>query len=234
MSDDARKPFLSRWSQRKLAAAREGGARPANEVVAPVAAVPVETAAPSLAQPGVDPVAPELPPVDSLSFDSDFTQFMQPKVNEALKRQALRKLFSDPRFNVMDGLDVYIDDYTKFEPMTPELVAQLNHAKFLFDPPKTRINAQGYAEDVPREPVEVGEAQPDDAAAPTANVDGQGQCDKPAGAATPIDAPSCDVQGIGLASEMRRSALPSDMLAGALESEEPHAAAITNSAGPRS
>ena len=52
----------------------------------------------------------------------------------------------------MDGLDVYIDDYTKFEPMSAELVAQLNHAKFLFDPPKTRVNAQGHVEDVPVEP----------------------------------------------------------------------------------
>jgi hypothetical protein len=29
----------------------------------------------------------------------------------------MRKLFSDPRFNVMDGLDIYIDDYSKPDPM---------------------------------------------------------------------------------------------------------------------
>ena len=39
------------------------------------------------------------------------------------------KLFSDPRFNVMDGLDVYIDDYTKGDPIPPELLARLEHAK---------------------------------------------------------------------------------------------------------
>ena len=100
-----------------------------------------------------EPPHPALPPVDSLSFDSDFTPFLQPKVDESLKRQALRKLFADPRFNVMDGLDVYIDDYSKFEPITPELVAQLNHAKFLFDPPKTRVNEHGHVEDVPDEQV---------------------------------------------------------------------------------
>ena len=94
-----------------------------------------------------------MPPIDSLSFDSDFTAFLQPNVDESLKRQALRKLFTDPRFNVMDGLDVYIDDYSKFEPISPELVAQLNHAKFLFDPPKTRVNEHGHVEDVPDEQV---------------------------------------------------------------------------------
>ena len=46
-----------------------------------------------------------------------------------LKRAALKKLFSDPRFNVMDGLDTYIDDYTKAEPVSEELLAQLEHAR---------------------------------------------------------------------------------------------------------
>jgi hypothetical protein len=31
----------------------------------------------------------------------------------------------------MDGLDTYIDDYNKFEPLTPLMVAALNHAKDL-------------------------------------------------------------------------------------------------------
>ena len=165
MSDEQRKPFLSRWSRRKLEAARESAARAAAPPVVPaVAPVPASATAPASAP--AEPPVVDLPTIESLSFDSDFTAFMQPTVDEALKRQALRKLVRDPRFNVMDGLDVYIDDYTKFEPMAPEIVAQLNHAKFLFDPPKTRINAQGHAEDIPVEGAEEGhepepaEAQP--------------------------------------------------------------------------
>lgn len=73
--------------------------------------------------------APALPALDSLSFDSDFRAFMHSKVEESVKRAALKKLFSDPRFNVMDGLDTYIDDYTKAEPITEELLAQLEHAR---------------------------------------------------------------------------------------------------------
>ncbi len=73
--------------------------------------------------------APQLPALDSLNFESDFKAFMHSKVEETVKRAALKKLFSDPRFNVMDGLDTYIDDYTKFEPITEELLGQLEHAR---------------------------------------------------------------------------------------------------------
>ena len=155
MTDDDRTPdapFLKLWSQRKLAASRES-TKPAG-TTPPTAAASQPAAPPVTATPAAvaDPAVPQpLPPVDTLSFDSDFTAFLKPDVDEALKRQALRKLFSDPRFNVMDGLDVYIDDYGKTVPIPPELVAQLNHAKFLFDPPKTRVNEHGHVEDVPAE-----------------------------------------------------------------------------------
>ena len=79
----------------------------------------------------VDPKAlpPELPPVDKLSIDSDFRGFFHPKVGEDVRRAALKKLFSDPRFNVMDGLDVYIDDYSKTEPIPPAMLAGLRQAQ---------------------------------------------------------------------------------------------------------
>src|SRR5205807_492932 len=41
------------------------------------------------------------------------------------KRAALKQLFRDPRFNIMDGLDTYIDDYTKADPIPPDIVADL-------------------------------------------------------------------------------------------------------------
>ena len=93
----------------------------------------------------------DLPPVESLTIDSDFTAYLQPKVDEALKRRALRQLFRDPHFNVMDGLDVYIDDYTKPDPIPPEIVREMVQGRYIFNPPPTRINAQGHVEDVPPE-----------------------------------------------------------------------------------
>jgi hypothetical protein len=92
-----------------------------------------------------------LPPVDTLTFDSDFRAFLQPHVGEDLKRQARRKLLHDPRFNVIDGLDVYIEDSSTPSPLEPAIAAGLAQARYIFDPPPTRVNAQGHVEDVPAE-----------------------------------------------------------------------------------
>src|SRR5258706_14489887 len=92
-------PFWARWSQRKQEA-RE----------APPAAAPADEV--------VDTPVPELPPVDELTPQSDFSAFMHPKVDADLLRAALKKLFSDPHFNVMDFLDSYYDEYMTYDPMT--------------------------------------------------------------------------------------------------------------------
>ena len=167
-NEPTERSFLRRWSQRKLAASREATEVDAARVAGIEKAAPARPAAPSVAAPAGAPAAEaatELPPVESLTFDSDFTRFLQPNVDGATRQAALRKLFSDPRFNVMDGLDVYIDDYNKFEPLPAELVKQLAHAKYLFDPPKTRVNAAGHVEDVPD--------TPEEAAAPALESPGQ-------------------------------------------------------------
>jgi hypothetical protein len=78
----------------------------------------------------------ELPALEALTFESDFGAFMHAKVDEGVKRAALKKLFTDPRFNIMDGLDVYIDDYSIEDPIPPGMLAQLQHARTtLFGPP---------------------------------------------------------------------------------------------------
>ena len=106
-----REPFLSRWSRRKEEALRS-----------PPEPAPGKT---------VDPEAPapELPPLDQLTPESDYRAFFHPKVNEDVRRAALKKLFSDPHFNVMDGLDVYIDDYSKSEPIPAAMLASLRQAQ---------------------------------------------------------------------------------------------------------
>ena len=155
---------LHRWSRRKHAAKRAEG-RPAVAVpvvpaAAPAAAAPAAEAiaSPSASSPpGIAPVAdalpaptPEpLPPIESLTPQSDFTPFMRPGVDDSLKRAALKKLFADPHFNVMDGLDVYIDDYSKPDPIPPDMLARLLQNRALFDPPRTRVNADGVVEEIP-------------------------------------------------------------------------------------
>jgi hypothetical protein len=124
MADEKHSPesfSLSRWSRRKLEAAR-----PAPAVAAEV---PLATAAPAAEDPAplAQPEPPPLPPVESLSLESDFSVFMQPKVEEDVKRAALKKLFSDPRFNLMDGLDIYTGDYTQADPMPVGMLEKLGN-----------------------------------------------------------------------------------------------------------
>jgi hypothetical protein len=106
-----REAFASRWSRRKEEARQSPPQAPAKTAVDPRAP------------------APELPPVDKLTIDSDFRAFFHPKVEEDVRRAALKKLFSDPRFNLMDGLDTYIDDYSKTEPIPPAMMAGLRQAQ---------------------------------------------------------------------------------------------------------
>ena len=146
----------------------------------PTAAAAGPAAAPATTAPegagAAAPAAVELPPIDSLSLASDFTPFLKPGVDDSLRRQALKKLFGQPAFNVMDGLDVYIDDYGQPDPIAPEVVRQLVQGRYLFDPPKTRVNAQGAVEDVPPEGSDdaphAGHADPADPAAEASLAEG--------------------------------------------------------------
>ena len=110
LTGEAAEDFVSRWSRLKQEA-RQSPPQPPAEQTDPKAP------------------APELPPIDKLTIDSDYRDFFHPKVGEDVRRAALKKLFSDPRFNVMDGLDVYIDDYSKTEPIPPEMLAGLKQAQ---------------------------------------------------------------------------------------------------------
>lgn len=101
--------FMRRWARRKSEVARE--AARAN----PDAAVATDVVLKESVQADASPV--ELPPVDSLNNESDFTGFLSPEVDEALRKAALRKLFHLPDFNITDGLNDYDGDYTVFEPL---------------------------------------------------------------------------------------------------------------------
>jgi hypothetical protein len=115
--------FFARWSKHK------------NETAPAVASAPAE---PARAECCEQAPQPSLPPtaedVAALTPQSDYTRFLAEGVDENVKRSALKKLFTDPHFNVMDGLDIYIGDYNKFDPIPPEMLAALNHAKGLLDP----------------------------------------------------------------------------------------------------
>ena len=117
MSDE---PFLSRWSRLKKAERRGEGEGE------PVPVVPAQPPAAEARPAGAVPVPEPLPPVESLTTESDFTPFMKSEVDPLLRRQALKTLFQDPRFNVMDGLDVYIADFAKPDPLPEGWLEKMN------------------------------------------------------------------------------------------------------------
>jgi hypothetical protein len=104
--------FLARWSRLKRkaqagprdAGARSGTAQPRIAETEPQAPA---RAAPPAAQP-----VEELPPIETLGKDSDYTPFMRADVPDALRNEALRKLWqSDPVFANLDGLVDYAEDF---------------------------------------------------------------------------------------------------------------------------
>lgn len=189
--------FLGRWSQRKQAL-REGrvveeapapntdkpaveaaGARPgaglgplapgAHPVLLP-AAGPENDATPGALAAQARPPAPTLEDVKALNADSSFAPFVARDVAPEVRNAAMKKLFTDPHYNVMDGLDIYIDDYSKADPMPADMLRKMVSAKFLnlFDEDPVDVAAPAPAiptEDTPHDHTDL-RLQPDHAARP--------------------------------------------------------------------
>ncbi|MCC2973703.1 DUF3306 domain-containing protein [Massilia sp. IC2-476] len=116
--------FLRRWSRLKSTGGEAEPAPPAAVPVAvpePVAAGPESEATPSAPLPTMDDVA-------RLTPDADFSAFVAKGVDKSVQRLALKKLFTDPHFNAIDGLDMYMNDYNKAAPLPPGMLASLKHA----------------------------------------------------------------------------------------------------------
>ncbi len=137
---DEQEGFLERWSRRKTLA-RQGE-------VPPEPAADAAEESPQAADPGVEtpPVeermspgpgdeeaqvpaetVPELPPLESLDENSDYSVFMGKGVPADMKQEALRKLFHSPKFNVRDGLDDYDLDFTNPEPLGDIITAEMRY-----------------------------------------------------------------------------------------------------------
>lgn len=158
MSDRSSAPrdFLSRWSRRKAQARAEQSAAVAEVAPQRQPGVPEGDAGP-LAGPPAGPLTqtspgavqridepsqtapsaesglrlPTLEDVRDLTAEADFTPFMARGVAPEVRNAAMKKLFADPHYNVMDGLDVYIDDYSRMETMPAQMLAKLASSRAL-------------------------------------------------------------------------------------------------------
>ncbi len=167
--------FLGRWSRRKLDV-KEGRpleepavTRPEQEpVVAAKAAIDrrpsdpsaqstIQTPGPAGVDPGLrgngkvqpaEPV-PTLEDVKALTHHGDFTPYMARGVAPEVKNAAMKKLFADPHFNVMDRLDTYIDDYSQPDPLPAGMLRQMVGSKLLglFDHEEKEKHALARAHD---------------------------------------------------------------------------------------
>lgn len=184
MKSDEDDNFFSRWSRRKVQV-RTGQTLPAEPpvavapVVAPVAApVIAPGAVEGLAPAGLPPTlpaepaepapAPTLDDVARLSLDGDFKPFVARGVPAEVRNAAVKKLFTDPHYNVMDGLDIYIDDYSKPSPLSAAEMAKMVGAQFLKlvdDPNEVKTPAPA-----PVAAAQEHAAEPDEAQAPQADA----------------------------------------------------------------
>jgi hypothetical protein len=132
--------FFHRWS--RLKSGGEGEPRFMNVDACGDTAIELPPLAETTPHPPVSPAQgaqeeralPTIEDVAGLDANSDFSAFVTNGVDKAVQRLAMKKLFSDPHFHVMDGLDIYIDDYGRPDPLSEAMLASLKHAKNLFAP----------------------------------------------------------------------------------------------------
>ena len=111
--------FASRWSRRKQEVAQD-----ADTAVAVEEEIIIDEA--TLAEQKLEKLNAltdeDMPDIETLNEDSDFSGFMSTGVSEALRKMALQKLFHGKSYNVRDGLDEYDGDYTSFEKLDPSVI----------------------------------------------------------------------------------------------------------------
>lgn len=160
-SESGTEDFLTRWSQRK--------ADVANQTAEPLVE---ETPEPEQA-----PLTDEdMPPLESLDQDSDYSGFFSPGVSENLRQLALSKLFRGPKFNITDGLNDYDQDYSKWVPLGDVVTCDM---RFAMERAKEKIERAlaELGEEPSAEAGLVADGEVDDK--PNSHVDAQTDSDEP-------------------------------------------------------
>jgi hypothetical protein len=118
--------FLSRWSRRKQQAKVDVNDA-ANDISVTQTFAEDELQANAVMAKDDLPGDSDMPPIESLDEDSDYSGFMSPNVSDELRNLALRKLFRGRAFNERDGLDDYDDDFTSFQKLGDVITAEMRH-----------------------------------------------------------------------------------------------------------
>ena len=167
--------FYSRWSRRKQDADKQHDQTP-------VADPEVEST------PAAPPLCDgDMPAIESLDAESDYSGFLSPEVSDRLRRLALRKLFHAASFNVRDGLDDYDEDFTQFDKLGGLITSDMRHQL-------ERLAADG-AESRKREEADSLPPDPETAAGENEEIERKGiaEADRSATADPAPDSPGQDV-----------------------------------------
>jgi hypothetical protein len=133
--------FFSRWSRRKQgletqelnpAQANPSVAGPVREATGHAGSVDVADSK-QVKLAGSEPPLPlpTMADVENLTPSSEFQGFMRQGVPGEVRNAAMKKLFTDPHFNVMDGLDIYIGDYNTPDPLPAGMLEKMVGAQLL-------------------------------------------------------------------------------------------------------
>ncbi len=160
--------FFRRWSSRKRRARREPIDDSSAEAAAEASTVKENDA----------PAAPErvltdedMPPLESLDEDSDYSGFLSPGVSESLRKLALRKMFLSSKYNVTDGLDDYAEDFTQFAPLGNIVTSDMRHQmEMQAERAKQKLEDEARAAMEGAPAGEEDEARPVDVEAPAAEA----------------------------------------------------------------
>ena len=165
--------FLGRWSRRKAGLEPEGLDGAAPELKPKLDPTPasqdkktIESASTPAEEEAPPPTLEDAESIDR--FAPDFSAFMKPNVDPAVQHAAMKKLFSDPHFNIMDRLDIYIDDYSIPDPIPMEMLKRMVQSESLGlfrkfeDGPGAKVLAESE-ENKALEPEPTAAAEPDPA-----------------------------------------------------------------------
>jgi hypothetical protein len=205
--------FLGRWSRRKAGLEPEGLDGAAPELKPKLDPTPasqdkktIEDASAPAEEETLPPTLEEAESIDR--FAPDFSAFMKPNVDPAVQQAAMKKLFSDPHFNIMDRLDIYIDDYSIPDPIPMEMLKRMVQSESLGlfrtfeDGPGAKVLAESE-EKKAGEPEQTAAAEPEPAEIADASAGNVTMPQDQAEVDVPTEAPDQTVASLKIVPEQK-------------------------------
>ena len=124
--------FYSRWSKRKLQSQTNHHAKNHTSITETISidthtleTIDDKPKSSELNQENILLCDKDMPDLNNMDEDSDYSGFLSPGVSDELRKLALHKLFHGQSFNLCDGLDDYDEEFTSFEKLGDIVTADM-------------------------------------------------------------------------------------------------------------